>query len=114
MTHFIKTIPIQKGINNQVFFNYPADLSDKTVKFRFKKKKEDQSDPLIEGNATIISTSEVRSECFFYLDLSQSDILKELIGQAWIDFVITFEGDICPIVLFPTEVNILTTLKQGY
>ena len=107
------TLVVKKAIKNQIFFNYLGDLTGKVVLFRFKTALNDDGVPLIEGTATVGSITPTKSVFYIFLDLSQTEQLKNLIGQAWIDFVITFTGDPCPSVTLPKEIEIVTTLKRG-
>ena len=78
---------LKKGTYNFVSITINTDLTNKTLIYRFKTKKEDSTLPLLEGSVTITEIGDI-SKGYIELDFSTKSELKNIEGQAYIDFKI--------------------------
>ncbi|WP_016949773.1 hypothetical protein [Anabaena sp. PCC 7108] len=106
------TLRLKKAAYNIITFSYPGDLSNRVVYCRLKKRKEDGTIPLIEGQVILSETTPIKSTGYFEMDFSTSLDLQLLIGEAFIDFkIINLSEPNKPSYSNITPVIIETTLK---
>jgi hypothetical protein len=103
---------LKKGTYNFVDISIDTDLTDKTLIYRFKTSKEDQTIPLLKGNVNITEITSTKSTGYIELDLSNTSALAVIEGTAYIDFKIVNNSDPTkPTYTQIFTVNIETTLK---
>lgn len=103
---------LKKGTYNFVDISIDSDLTNKTLIYRFKTSREDQTIPLLKGNVNITEITFTRSTGYIELDLSTSPDLAAIEGTAYIDFKIVNNSDLTrPTYTQIFSVNIETTLR---
>jgi hypothetical protein len=102
---------LKKGTYNFVDIVIDSDLTNKTLIYRFKTSKEDQTIPLLKGNVNITEITSTKSTGYIELDLS-APALAVIEGTAYIDFKIVNNSDLTrPTYSQIFSVNIETTLR---
>jgi hypothetical protein len=102
---------LKKGTYNFVDIVIDSDLTNKTLIYRFKTSKEDQTIPLLKGNVNITEITSTKSTGYIELDLSVP-ALAVIEGTAYIDFKIVNNSDLTrPTYSQIFSVNIETTLR---
>ena len=103
---------LKKGTYNFVDITIDSDLTNKTLIYRLKTSKEDQTIPLLKGNVNITEITSTKSTGYIELDLSISPDLSTIEGTVYIDFKIVNNSDPTkPTYSQIFSVNIETTLK---